>query len=274
MDLNKYNLQFLPKDSIAQLPKTWGIYFFLDKDNYPLYIGMSNNLRNRLYSHFRERTEKKYRLISQTEKIGFIITTGFLTTSLLESRLIKDLKPAFNRMLRRHRYLAILEFGVNENGYKIVTAKRERNVSPDDVITGMGIFRSKHQAEGVLQKLQTEYQLCPKLLGLEKGNGACFSYHLKQCSGACTGAIEPSEYNKLFDLIIGEFIVPELKEEIIVQEENSSLKDKLVIKNWTLVKHSSNYLKSILSSNMFEFDNYRIIRTYINSNSYKFANLI
>lgn len=93
MDIYNLNIQYVTPAQLSKLPKAWGIYFFMDEQNFPLYIGMSNNLYNRLHSHFREKTEKKIRLIHQTVQIGYTLTTGFLTTALLESFLIKEFKP-------------------------------------------------------------------------------------------------------------------------------------------------------------------------------------
>lgn len=264
MDISKLNLKTVLKDSIKQLPQSWGVYFFLDKYNSPLYIGMSNNLKHRLLSHFRENTHKKKRIIENTSQIGFLETSGKLTTWLLESKLIKQFKPQFNVMLRKNRYVAVLELGVNKDGYKSVIATREKKVSKDEMIAGTGIFRTKRHAEGILTKLQYEYQLCPKLLGLEHGNGACFNYHLKTCSGACAGAIDPLEYNRIFDLGMSEFIVPAWEKDIEIKETKNGLEDKLTIKNWIIANHTSNYLPHSLSNPLgFEFDDYKLIRMYL-----------
>jgi DNA polymerase-3 subunit epsilon len=264
MHISKLNLKTINKNSIRELPQAWGVYFFLDEHNFPLYIGMSNNLKHRMLSHFREQTIKKYRLIDQTKKIGYIQTSGKLTTWLLESNLIKQFKPQFNRMLRKNRYVAVLELGYDKNGYKSVIATREKNIETNETIAGTGIFRSKRHAEGVLSKLQSEYQLCPKLLGFESGSGACFSYHLKKCSGACAGIIKPDEYNQLFDLGISEFIVPQWEKDLKILENKDKLQDEFIIQSWTIKAHNSNYLPLSLSNpTSFEFDDYKIIKSFI-----------
>jgi DNA polymerase-3 subunit epsilon len=59
-------------------------------------------------------------------------------------------------------------------------------------------YRTMRQAEEEIYLLTKAYELCPKLLGIEKGKGACFSHQLKRCRGACVGLEEPESYNRRF----------------------------------------------------------------------------
>ena len=40
------------KDFVEEIPKSPGVYKFLDKDGYPLYIGKAKLLHNRVASYF------------------------------------------------------------------------------------------------------------------------------------------------------------------------------------------------------------------------------
>lgn len=59
-----------------------------------------------------------------------------------------------------------------------------------------GLFRTKGGAREAIRKMSIEHRLCPRLLGLESGKGACFSYQLKKCTGVCAGK-EPPEIHYL-----------------------------------------------------------------------------
>ncbi len=59
-----------------------------------------------------------------------------------------------------------------------------------------GTFRTKKHAIEVLRKLAEFHLLCPRMLGLESGKGACFSHQLKRCKGVCAGK-EPNEFHYL-----------------------------------------------------------------------------
>lgn len=89
-----------------------GIYCFYDKDNVPLYLGQSRNLRQRLKSHFgkhSEPTKHFIELIHSMKVMVFKVHKKFLngtkTTTVndeiksieeIEKELITDVMPAFN----------------------------------------------------------------------------------------------------------------------------------------------------------------------------------
>ena len=50
-----------------------------------------------------------------------------------------------------------------------------------------GTYRSKRQATDALRLLSEAHGLCPQLLGLESGKGACFACQIGRCKGACAG---------------------------------------------------------------------------------------
>ena len=50
-----------------------------------------------------------------------------------------------------------------------------------------GVYRSKRQATDALRALCDTNGLCPQALGLESGNGPCFSHQIGKCKGVCAG---------------------------------------------------------------------------------------
>ena len=81
--------------NLLSLPQTTGVYIFFGEGNFPLYIGKSINIRSRVLSHLRNPNEKK--MIAQALKIDFIETAGEIGALLLESQMIKEHSPLFNR---------------------------------------------------------------------------------------------------------------------------------------------------------------------------------
>ena len=59
------------KDFIKEIPKSPGVYKFLDKSNNPIYIGKAKFLSNRVASYFRQssRTKKITKLRQQAKFI-------------------------------------------------------------------------------------------------------------------------------------------------------------------------------------------------------------
>ena len=80
------------KDFIKQIPKSPGVYKFLDKSNNPIYIGKAKLLNNRVASYFRKssRTKKITKLRQQAKFIEFVLTNNELESLLYEQFLIKE----------------------------------------------------------------------------------------------------------------------------------------------------------------------------------------
>ena len=86
------------KDFLEEIPKSPGVYKFLDISGYPLYIGKAKLLNKRVASYFRKssRSKKVIKLLEKAQYIEFALTNTELESLLHEQYLIKELKPKFN----------------------------------------------------------------------------------------------------------------------------------------------------------------------------------
>lgn len=185
---------------VSQLPDTTGVYIFYGSKNLlPLYIGKSVTLRQRVMSHFSGdyAHAKEFALCQQVERVEVIPTAGELSALLLESDMIKEHMPIYNRRLRRKT--SLVGFRLKEqNGYLTLSIVRE-HVAEEEHLQQHGIygaFRSMAEAKRMLLELIKTHDLCPKLCGVEKGGNSCFSYQLKRCNGACIQEEPVETYNK------------------------------------------------------------------------------
>lgn len=86
------------------MPKAAGVYVFHGEDGpLPLYVGKSVCLRTRVLDHLR--TPEEARMLHQARRITFQRTAGDVGAQLLESHLVKRLKPIYNRRLRQVKTL-------------------------------------------------------------------------------------------------------------------------------------------------------------------------
>ncbi len=88
------------------LPDAPGVYRFVGPSGVTLYVGKATSLRRRVNSYFRGRTSKGQRLqemISQVGHVGTILVSNEMEAVLIESLLIKDLDPPYNRAQRSLR---------------------------------------------------------------------------------------------------------------------------------------------------------------------------
>ncbi len=174
-----------------------GVYYFYGAKDVLLYVGKSKQLRTRVLNHFSAaKTDGKERkLIKATCSIRYQITCGELGALLLESQEIKRLKPLHNRRLKQHKrlYSWAISQTTTDQFYQLQLAPSQW---PPETGQQLGLYASALQAKLALQKLAHNEALCPKILGLEKRQGACFAYQLKRCRGACIGAETPADFNQ------------------------------------------------------------------------------
>jgi DNA polymerase-3 subunit epsilon len=183
------------KTDLSTIPQSPGVYlFYSERTAMPLYIGKSVSLRQRILSHFQadHSDAKEFALAQQVERVEFIPTAGELGALLLESELIKEHMPLYNRKLRRKK--SIVGFKLKEHeGYFHIEPVRE--LGDDETSDIFGSYQSMVCAKKGLLNLVKEYELCPKLSHLEKSKTACFSYQLKRCKGACVHEEDSFSYN-------------------------------------------------------------------------------
>ncbi len=177
----------LSPDLIDDLPEAAGVYRFFGEGDALIYIGKANNLRERVLAHFMgaSRDSKSQRLAAQTRRIEWTETAGELGALLLESRLVRELQPVYNRRLRGGG--GTCTWLVDDAGGPPRLHELDGPLPRD--VDAFGLYRSARQAKSALVALAREHRLCLRLLGLEAGGeGSCFGYQVGRCAGACVGA--------------------------------------------------------------------------------------
>lgn len=188
------------------IPDCAGVYLFYGDGQLPIYIGKSVKLRSRILNHFSSdhASSKEMQIAQEVKHIEWIETAGELGALLLESKLIKDRQPIYNRMLRRNRQLQSIRLAETLNQSPWISYVAADAFAPSDFGLLYGMFRSKHAATEAIREIAVTHRLCPRMLGLETGKGACFSYQLKKCSGVCAGKEAPEiHYLRLKQALIG-----------------------------------------------------------------------
>src|SRR5690606_34967190 len=87
-----------------------GVYVFYDEQDLPLYVGKSIKLRSRILNHFASDhvTHSEMEMAQKIRRVEVKQTAGELGALLLESKLVKQLRPAYNRLLRSNKKLYAL----------------------------------------------------------------------------------------------------------------------------------------------------------------------
>jgi DNA polymerase-3 subunit epsilon len=187
---------------IGKLPHKTGIYRFLNEKGDIIYIGKSNDIRDRVMSHFNNTTTKKaIEMKGNIADIGYELTGCELVALLLESYEIKKHKPLYNRAQRRTMdHFGIVSY-TDSNGY--IRFFVDKNSSLETL--PLASFNNHTEARLFLTEMVEKYQLCQKLCGLYNSQEACFHFQIGSCKGACTGKEDPKEYNHRANQLIRYF---------------------------------------------------------------------
>lgn len=269
-------------DLVKNLPETPGVYIFEDEQNKPLYIGKSINIRKRVLSHFgHDHDDGKEFKISQTVKnISTVTTGGELEALLLESQMVKDMQPLYNRKLRRTQKLLLAKQVYSEDGYITVSLEEAHQLEPDDLPNTLAVYTTRSKARNSLNDLQKLYELCPKLLGLQKCKGACFLNQLHKCRGACAGKESPEDYNKRVALAFERQRIQQwpYSSPILLQEkgiEGMQPTTGVIVDKWCVIAEVSQeeYCEPEIRTRRgtFDLDTYKILQSFLQTKLHKLS---
>jgi DNA polymerase-3 subunit epsilon len=258
----------LDSSQINTIESTPGVYIFRDENKQPIYVGKSINLKKRVMSHFQSMMSKELKISQQVHHIETITTGSELAALILESKLIKELKPIYNRLLRRISLYAMLIKTETEDGYSSLTIKSGNVDNDTDLSSVYGIYSNRTKAKQRVDELTRTFQLCPKLMGIEKTNGACFSYSLGRCKGACIGEESPGLYNRRFEIALETTKLESWPFEGAVTLPVNNEGEKVIIDKW-IIQGFQNADGELLINDIepnFDVDEYKIIRRFIKEN--------
>lgn len=251
-------------ESLAALPRTFGVYIFKGEGTLPLYIGKSVDIRSRVMSHLR--TPDEASMIAQTRRIDFIETAGEIGALLLESRMIKEQNPLFNQRLRRVRTLCSIRLSQTEQGAvpEVVDSKSVNLGSTPELY---GLFSSSHAANAKLKELAQQHMLCMSVLGLEKtSKRGCFGLQIKTCLGACVGKEDRQAHDeRLFSALIDSQVeVWPFTGPVDLIEETNGWVQRHRVNNWCYLgtqcsKTQGKSQLSDLKQHDFDLDSYKIL---------------
>jgi DNA polymerase III subunit epsilon len=264
---------------LAELPERPGVYLFFGPHNELLYVGKSKNIRGRVLGHFAgdDRSAKALEMCSQIHRIESRTTAGELGALLLESRLIKEMHPIYNRMSRSTRCLVLARRSFTRDGYLAVSLEKTDTIESDSAGDILAVFKSQRQAGEFLRNAAKERRLCHKLIGLESTRGPCFGYQIHSCDGACIGEEPPLRYNMRVE---GAFSGRKVKGwpfrgPILIEERSSDddAREAFLVDNWCLVGTGrygeGGELFDRHPSQRFDYDTYKILLRFISDRTHE-----
>ncbi|WP_298262344.1 exonuclease domain-containing protein [uncultured Lutibacter sp.] len=181
----------LPKKIVDELSTKTGVYYFKNSKNEIIYIGKSTNIKQRVLSHFYDKSKKEVAMCLEIENITFEETGSELIALLLESAEIKKHYPKFNRAQKRANESIGLFSYEDRNGIVHLAYNRLKLIS-----NPLMKFYNETECRLFLEKLCETFELCPKYCHLQSNVSSCFHFQLKKCKGVCRNQESTSSYNK------------------------------------------------------------------------------
>ncbi|WP_091842981.1 excinuclease ABC subunit UvrC [Bosea lupini] len=185
-------------DFAKHLPNRPGVYRMFDRAGEVLYVGKAKSLKNRVTAYARgmAHTNAVARMIAETANMEFVTTGTETEALLLESNLIKQLRPRYNVLLRDDKSFPYIFLSGDHPAPQIAKHRGSRQRKGDY----FGPFASVWAVERTIDALQKAFLLrsCSDSY-YENRTRPCLLFQIKRCSGPCTGEISHGDYQGLAD---------------------------------------------------------------------------
>lgn len=185
---------FDPQLFIKHLSTKPGVYQMQNAAGKVIYVGKARNLQKRVASYFsRQLNTKTQVMIAKVANIEVIVTASENEALLLESNLIKSLKPRYNVLLR------------DDKSYPYLY------LSTSHPFPRLDFYRGAKRAEGKYfgpypsaGSVRENLALIQKLFKLRQCRDSffnhrtrpCLQYQIKRCTAPCVGLVTERDYQK------------------------------------------------------------------------------
>lgn len=184
------------KNNVKIAPQSAGVYRMIDKDEHVLYVGKAKNIKKRIvaYTHFDKLPDHIKRMVSEVERMEFIVVDNEAQALLMENDLIKKLEPKYNILLKDDKTFPHLMINTNED---FPALRKSRGSRESNKIKYFGPFASASAVNSVIDIVQKVFGLrsCRDSM-FHNRQRPCMLYQIKRCSAPCVGKISKEEYLK------------------------------------------------------------------------------
>jgi DNA polymerase-3 subunit epsilon len=189
-----------PALDFADLPGDPGVYLFRDRDGRVLYVGKSVSLRSRARAHFAP-SATGGEWTAQAEVVDYRPTISELGALVLESRLVKELRPPGNVRLRPDDRLVYLTCRLEEP-FPILEV--ETRPAPG-LAVNVGPVDGRRALGELIEQLDSLFGLrhCGRRLRLRPHPSAYGQ--MGRCLSPCLGDLDPNLYRRRLDAALAVF---------------------------------------------------------------------
>jgi excinuclease ABC subunit C len=197
------------KEKLKKIPQSPGVYLFKNAQGEILYVGKADNLKNRVKSYFQSSfplaNPAKAHLLKEIKDIKIKPVQGEIEALILESRLIKKLKPRYNKLMRDDKQYFFVEITPDQLPRIFLThqpklesrswnleSRKKQKTAKKNKPAKFQILNSKFQPIGPFTNgralkttLKTLRRIFPYCTCRKPHRRRCLNAHLGLCLGFC-----------------------------------------------------------------------------------------
>ena len=172
-----------------------GVYQMLDEKGETLYVGKARNLKKRVASYFQRTLDdaKAIALMEQVYDIHVTITNSENEALLLESNLIKKLKPRYNILLRDDKSYPYLFLSAHEDFPRLDIHRGPKH--------SKGLYFGPFPNAGAVRETLT---LLQKIFKIRQCSDhffslrvrPCLQYFIQRCTAPCVNYVDAETYQR------------------------------------------------------------------------------
>jgi len=206
------------RSRVKKIPQEPGVYRWLNDVGDIIYVGKAKNLRQRLRSYLtptpRVEHYRKRALLENMADLEVTYTSTEMEALILEMHLIRSIKPRYNVSLTRDSHYVFVRIGTHELFPSVQLVHHKQT----DGALYLGPYTNPWTQQRTLELLRRIYRFRTCSMGINLRNktlfdeptpltipldltlthkdrrAPCLDYHIRMCSGPCTGDITPQDY--------------------------------------------------------------------------------
>jgi excinuclease ABC subunit C len=190
-----------PALKVRSFPQTPGVYLMQDAAGRVIYVGKAKSLRSRAGSYFLAAAAEDPRtaeLVREIRDIDYLDAESEVDALLAEARLIKDIQPKYNKLLRDDKTFPYLEIHTREQFPRVRFTREPRRRGTKLY----GPFANPRGLRGAIQVLQKIFKFRTCSLDIRdddprwKWFRPCLLASIAQCTAPCNLRISKEAYRK------------------------------------------------------------------------------
>lgn len=244
------------KQTLKLLPSLPGCYIYYNNEGEVIYVGKAKILKRRVMSYFNRKHDsvKVNVLVSQIERLEYIITNTEVEALILESHLIKKYKPKYNILLKDDKKYPY--FLITDEDFPRITIVRKKNMNPEKgkYYGPYTDIRAMHATLDFLKKIFPLKQCrTPKFK-----DRPCLYYHIGRCMAPCQNKVTPEEYKAIVKQ--AELFLSGKQSELMkqIKEQMQKYSDSLQFEKAAKLRDSYNDLAKTLEKQKVVYENTKL----------------